>query len=99
MDTGEPVEVYDEGEGDLNSDDYVEEKTEKDGTHIRKEVHSSGGVKTIKINKESPKGSGGGGPIDLMEALGGGGGGPPPFIQKLMQGMMSQGMGGGTIRI
>lgn len=82
MDTGEPVEDNDYSDEELGSGDYVEEKTEKDGTHTRKEVHNIGGMKTIKINKENPQGSGGGsgGPIDLMEALGGGGG-PPPFIQ------------------
>jgi hypothetical protein len=44
MDSGEPVEDDDYRDEELSSGDYVEEKTEKDGTHTRKEVHNNGGV-------------------------------------------------------
>lgn len=37
--------------------DYVEEKTTKDGAHIRKEVHQGDGFKSVRITSDGGSGS------------------------------------------
>ena len=48
---GEPE---DDGE---EPEDYVEEKTTADGTHIRKEVHQGNGFKSVRITSDGGSGS------------------------------------------
>lgn len=104
MDDNDTIEMMDGGMmgldlddlfGDLpdDKDEFVKEEDTPDGTHVKKEIYTEGGVKRVKITKE-------GGPGALMPP--GLMGGPPPgLMQMIMQDMMSGGMpaGGGTIRI
>ena len=86
------------GIGDLldhmpeGEDDFIEEITNSDGSHTKKEVHTENGVTKIRITSDSPMGmpmpGGGGDPIMKM------------IMDDMMKSMMGGSMGGsGTIRI
>jgi hypothetical protein len=76
---------------DEEEDDYVEEKTTADGTHIRKEVHSGPGFTSVRITSD-----GGVGGDDMPPGM-------PAGLEEIMKAMMG-GMAngpspGGMIRI
>lgn len=60
-------------------EDYVEEKTTADGTHIRKEVHSGPGFTSVRITSDGGSGDDSmpDGLDEIMKAMLGG---APPFI-------------------
>ena len=70
-------------------EDYVEEKTTADGTHIRKEVHQGNGFKSVRITSDG--GSGG-----AIPSMFGGGGGIPDMMAAMLNDMAGgpPGMGG-----
>lgn len=72
-------------EEEEEAEDYVEEKTTKDGTHIRKEVHQGPGFKSVRITSDG----GSGGEIPAM--FGGGGGGIPDMMAAMMASMAAGG--------
>ena len=72
---GEPEDA-----DEKDAEDYVEEKTTADGTHIRKEVHQGNGFKSVRITSDGGSGS----PIPSMM----GGGGPGGGIEDMMGAML-----------
>lgn len=81
-DEGVPLSIRDLMMGNQDEEepeDYVEEKTNADGTHIRKEVHQGNGFKSIRITSDG--GSGGA----IPEMFGGGSkGGIPNMMAAMM---------------
>lgn len=103
MDTGDVINEEDPFADltDLDeAEDYVEEITNPDGSHTRKEVHQGDGFKSVRITKDLGAGGIGGGGI----ISGGGPLGIEDLMGQMMADMMSGAMmggapGGGTIRI